>query len=179
MSFHVKNVSISFSSLGNLHSDIISFEVAAAGFEKITIADKYVFGNRRDTDKLSVSGAFTIQRLQQEWIDHYKLNENRIGAVSFFESSIDEFSSSPDPSLIVFNVFVQDALYENIKNAIYNKMQVIKFSCHFEGLRFGYEPDGSHQIWDLDESKEKKFGLPLADCFVTSFHIKFGDGQFN
>jgi hypothetical protein len=47
-----------------------------------------------------------------------------------------------------------------------------------DGLDFGWEPDGSHQVWKLKEGAEDKFSLPLERVAITDFRIGFGN-QFD
>lgn len=175
MRFKVKNTSISFGMHGENKRETISFQITSLGRDQITIADKYVFGGMLpDKDKEAVSGRFNIQKIQKAYIEHHKLNSEKIGYLSFFEAVSDEFGEYSFPNLIIFTVFVQDVLYEDIKNAIFSKLPIASFGCGIDGLDFSWEPDGSHQIWKLKDGEERKFRLPLEDAFVTDFDIRFG-----
>ena len=176
MNFKVKNSLISFSKYGELLGESIAFQVKPRGRGRISIADKYVFGDQYPSnDREEVSGRLTIERLDDSYTGSYGLDENKFGRVFFYEASVDEFGAYSIPPLIYFRVFLKDKQFNEIKQAMLHGLSVANLGCGLEGLEFGWEPDGSHQEWKLKEGEEvKKFRLPLQDAFITDFSIGFG-----
>jgi hypothetical protein len=176
MQFKVTNSLISFSSHGDALTESIAFQVKPEGRDRISIADKYVFGDQYPSkDREEVSGRLTIEKLNDSHSSYYKLDENKLGRVFFYEASVDEFASYSIPPLVYFNIFLKDKQFDEIKQAMLHGLPIANLSCGIDGLDYGWEPDGSHKEWKLKEGEEvNKFRLPLQDAFITNFSIGFG-----
>lgn len=177
MHLKVKNSLISM----NVHGtdnfrESITFQVEGEGRNKITIADKYQFGGKSyDKEKESISGRFNIQKFDAHYAEHHKLDNEKIGVLDFFEAVHDEFSAYSLPSKIYFTVYVHESEYERIRQAVLSQLPISHLVCGLDGLDYGWEPDGSSQIWKLIEGAEIKSRLPLEKVYITDFSIGFGN----
>lgn len=176
MLLKVKNSAIFF----NIHGtdnfrESINFQVVSEGRNRITIADKYEFGGKfPDKEKEQISGRFRLTKFDAHYAEFHKLDNKKIGVLDFFEGTVDEFSAYSTPTFVEFKVWVQDDEYERIKQAILSQTPISHLTCGLDGLEYGWEPDGSTQIWKLKEGVENKFRLPLEEAYITDFSIGFG-----
>jgi phosphoribulokinase len=90
MQFKVTNSLISFSSHGDALTESIAFQVKPEGRDRISIADKYVFGDQYPSkDREEVSGRLTIEKLNDSHSSYYKLDENKLGVTEQLVSHYD------------------------------------------------------------------------------------------
>ena len=173
MILSVKNSNISLSIHGDNVQESITFQVVPLGRNKLTIADKYVFVSKYpDKDKTDISGRFCIKKIQPSYSEHYRLNSERIGYLSFFEAIVDEFSEYSLPAHVIFTVFVQEEQYKDIKQAVLAKSPVRHLTFSSNELDLGWEPDASHHIWKGNPEGSK---LNLDTVYIRDFSIGFGD----
>jgi len=169
----VKNSNISLSIHADNVQEQITFQVIPEGRKKLTIADKYVFGSQYpDKDKTDISGRFCIKKIEPTYAEHYKLNSERIGYLSFFEAVVEEFGEYSLPAQVIFTVFVQEEQYEDIKRAVLAKLPVRHLTFSSNELDLGWEPDASHHIWRANPDGSK---LNLDKSYISDFSIGFGD----
>lgn len=169
----VKNSNISLSIHPNNVQETITFQVLPEGRNRLTIADKFIFGSGYpDKDKTEISGRFSIKKIEPAYAEHYKLNSERIGYLSFFEAVVEEFGEYSLPAQVIFTVFVQEEQYEDIKKAVLAKLPVRHLTFSSNELDFGWEPDGSHRVWKANPDDSK---LNLDKAHISNFSIGFGD----
>ena len=172
-----KNGRLGFAAWVDDVRDFISFEVMPEGREKVTIGDKYVFGSSAldSANHQKASGRLTIEKKSGY---RYKPDDEAIGYIKFFEENDDEFSQYSSPALVSFHVFVDDVFFDKVKEGILHKLPIAYLTCSLTGLAYSWEPDGSHQLWNLKDGETEVSHSNLIDVKLTQFDIGFGN-QFS
>lgn len=180
MRFSVAKQGIQYSTYQDAFYEHVYFEIENTKRDSITIADQYVFSSHASTSKKGLKeckGSFVVK---QSDAPHLAISKDAIGAVSFFEEMVGEFGEYYHPPKIIFEVYVDKKLYEELKDNVKKQIKVTHLTVDCDrGLEFGWEPDGSTRVWKIDESKDKgDLHSKLEKVEITSFGMGFGENPF-
>ena len=176
MIFSVNAQGIRYSTYKDDFYENVYFEIENTKRNSITIGEEYIFTNYAPSKKKGLKeskGSFVIKRK----IDGHKaLSDGSVGLVSFFEEHASEFGDFYSPPSIVFEVYVGDKAFEEIKDSVKRQLKTTYLTVECDrGMDFGWEPDGSSQVWKVDESKTGDLYSRLQKVEIKSFGIGFGE----
>ena len=151
------------------HSSIY-FTLEQIGRNYLEVDEKYVFCNPLYEafmkDKKFLSASLTINKQE-------KGSKKAISNCGFFE----EYEDSEDglqPGFLAFNIFLNDKEFNQILNDIKIKNYPTIASLAMKGIKYGWEPDGSHTIW---ETTDKKKFLEIEGFGLQHKHIYEDDDE--
>jgi hypothetical protein len=73
-----------------------------------------------------------------------------IGIGMFVEETETDFQTYP--GLLGFQVWLSSKAYNHLFSQLLNKNIPSAINIDLKGLKYGWEPDGSHTIWDIDKN---------------------------
>lgn len=138
----------------------ISFEVVPSGSDYIEIGNNHVLSSSRTAPfkgkEKSLVAATVHVSSQSEHISHIESEKPICGYASFHPERVSDFDAEP-AHLTITIVVDQDAfdwlVGRRIAEPGYCTLQI-----GIEGLEYGWEPDGSHRIWNLDDDSDCGLG---------------------
>ena len=169
MIFDVLESSVSFSKWGEGKASLtLNFEVVPKGSEYIDIGDQYIlcasgYQLMYDKDRQAVSAAVTVCT-DPGLLDHVKGKKPFCGFAVCSPESQGDFHYAP-AYLGMIVVVEPHELNEMLKIRI-TEPGTATLHLMIEGLKFGGAPDGTHQIWKLDDDSD--CGL-ATERRITSF----------
>ena len=93
----------------------------------------------------------TVNRTAPEAVQKLlQTNKSLIGIGMFHEESETDFQTYP--ALLGFQVWLSSKAYNQLFGQLLNKNIPSAIDIDLEGLKYGWEPDGSHTIWDIDKN---------------------------
>lgn len=140
----------------------LSFEVAPKDREYLEIGDKYVVCSagyhrllHRDRERLAVKVHVTSDR---SYIDRkeQKLDKDVCGWAAFYPEK--QRTLDYDPPALELTVAVEPAQFEELFTLRISSPDAATMHVGIEDLEFGWEPDGSHQIWKVEGKPKDGFG---------------------
>lgn len=175
MQFITKNGRISFGVRGDGNTESITYQISPLGRNKLTIADKYLFGKPLlEKEKETAHGRFIINKISPTVIEQRKLDDDKVGYVDFYRETLDEHGEYDYPPLVHFRVFVSEDQFQKIKQGLLNKLPVAYLKCVTTGFDY-VEPDSSNAIWNLKEGETEISYRSLVDISIQNFNIGFGN----
>jgi hypothetical protein len=169
--FEVSNAFHNISYIDSTNVENISLVAELADGDKLSIGEDYLFANAKTftwegKDKKEVNCNISIERDCN--IENDFLKSGNIGLVAFSK----EFASSDGLDFysadIFFSIYVNDELFNKISLNISSKLFVLYLSIEVKAdndeMKYGWEPDGSHKIWNN----------PNENLALKSFNISFG-----
>ena len=140
----------------------LSFEVVPESGYQIDIGEKYLFASSRRlrvNKERELIGALVSITSNADVLANVKVlfpEEQRsiCGYASFYKER--EGSFDYDPPQLVFTVVVEPDQFAEMLRTVQSGPGAVVINIGIEHLRFGWEPDGSHLIWGLDETDPKR-----------------------
>lgn len=170
MNFDVIKSSVTFSKWEDKDTTLtLSLDVVPKDRDQLDIGDQYVLcagrflqlkGKGRQLIGLTVSINANLRS-----IEHIKGEKPICGYAQFLPERNDDFEPQA-ASVWITIVVAPDAFNEMLRHRIYTA-GAAELNVLIEGLEYGWEPDGSHQIWKLDDDSD--CGLTNLRR-ITSFH---------
>ena len=145
------------------------FEIQPTDGYKLAISEKFIFADKsaisdEEVDKWVVVGRFQIQKKTESNVKHYGLNDRKIGLVNFF-----------DDGTIYFSVFVDDATYASLREAVLHRLPVTRLSIRTQGFEYSQGISFFGQVWKEVENKvEGGDEINLAEVIIEDFSMSFG-----
>lgn len=146
----------------------LNFEVVPKSREYLDIGDKYIVSSERSMflhsngrEAVSVSISLTSDI---DSIAHIKGAKPICGYASFSAEHRGTLDYSP-PSLTIV-VLVDRVVFDEMLRVDLSAPNTVSLHVRIEGLEYGWEPDGSHQIWKLDDTSDCELGTRRR---ITSF----------
>lgn len=138
----------------------LTFEVVPSGSDYIEIGDKHVLSSSRSAPfnskgKTLVAASVHISS-QIEQISHIESEKPFCGYASFHPERASDFDAQP-ASLATTIVIDQDELDWLISRRIADP-GYCTLHIGIDGLDYGWEPDGSHRIWNLEDDSDSGHG---------------------
>jgi hypothetical protein len=157
MNFDVVKASQGFSKWeGRAGAHSLKFEVVASGSEQLDIGDEYIligsgYHRLKGQDRRMVLATVSVTS-DPTYLDHIKGERPICGWGSFHKERDDMLD--PTPPLLDFNVIVEPEIFEAMSRTQIDEPGSATLGLGIEGLEFGREPDGSHQVWKLDDDSD-------------------------
>jgi hypothetical protein len=177
MQFIARNGRISLGARGDGNTELITYQISPLGKNKLTIADKYLFGKyllEKEKEKETAHGRFIIDKISPTVIAQRKLDDDKVGYVDFYKEKSDELGEYDYPPLVHFRVFVSEDQFQKIKQGLLYKLPIAYLKCVTTGFYYG-DPDSSEAIWNLKEGETEISHRSLADISIQNFNIGFGN----
>ena len=169
MIFDVLKSTIQFSKEGDSTGSVsVNFEVVPKDQEYLDIGDEYILCGSgylpmRDKTRQPVVATVNVSS-DPEKIAHIKGDRPICGYAHFFpERRHDLDAESPK---LMCSVVIEPNAFAEMLRARVTAPGSATLCLAIEGLEFGWEPDGSHQIWNLDDSSDCEHA---ARRRITSF----------
>jgi hypothetical protein len=169
MIFDVLKSTIHFSKWeGEDASLSLSFEIVPKNGEYLDLGDKHIlcasgYLPMRDKDREPITATVSVST-NFKLIEHVKGDKPICGYANFFPGRQGTLESRP--AELAISVVVEPYVFEGMLRAKIRKPGAATLHVGIEGLDFGWEPDGSHQIWKLDDDSDCQLGTRRR---VTSF----------
>jgi hypothetical protein len=173
MIFNVISSTVGITKYGNADGyRAVSFEVVPEGRAYLEIGDEYVLSSAGYHDLLHHKRKLVRAKV------HVTDDENRINRVdqtsgpelcgwaSFYTEQDDDFGS--DPPQLEFAVAIPPELFDDLFKMRIEAPGSATMHLDIDELEYGWEPDGSHQIWKIEEQAKKRIAQRKP---VTSFWI--------
>lgn len=135
----------------------LTFEVAPQGREFLEIGDKYVVSSagyhellHNDRERIAATVSVTVDKGH---IEHAG-EEAMCGSASFYPERKGHLDYTP-PALEMI-VVVDPKLFEELFRLRIEAPDAATMNVGIAELEYGWEPDGSHQIWKLDEGEGRQ-----------------------
>ena len=162
MFFNILDINLNYTHSGDADDIGIAFTLMPTELDYIEIGKEYAVASPQkerwlndkkiantsislhDMSTISKTGAEAVQKLLQT-------NKNLIGIGMFNEESENDFQTYP--GLLGFEVWLSSKAYSHLFNQLLNKNFPSAIDIDLEGLKYGFEPDGSHTIWDIENYK--------------------------
>lgn len=163
MIFDVLSSTIHFSKWGEGDASLsLSFCVAPKDLEQLDIGDKYIFCASgylpmRDKERQPISATVSVSS-DPRHLEHIKGANPICGCADFFEER-QGLDGDYTPASLRIMVVVEDRLFQEMLHVRSTQPGAATLHAEIEGLTFGWEPDGSHQVWNLKED---------ADCGLAT-----------
>jgi hypothetical protein len=176
MIFSVNKQGIRYSTYKDAFYENVYFEIENTKRNSIFIGEEYVFTNYSPSKKKGLKeskGSFVVKRKSD---GHKAFTDGSVGLVSFFEEYASEFGDFYSPPSIVFEVYVDDKAFDEIKDSVKRQLNTTYVTVECDrGMDFGWEPDGSSRVWKTNESKTGDMYSRLVNVEITSFGMGFGE----
>lgn len=169
MIFDVLKSSVNFSKWHDSEGSVsLNFEVVPKDREYLDIGDNYILSGSGylpmlDKDRRPIIATVHVSSDPKQ-ISHIKGEKPICGYASFFPERDRDFDAEP-PNLALSIVVEPHVFAEMLRIRVTNP-GAATIHAHIEGLEFGWEPDGSHQIWKLDDASDCESGTRRR---ITSF----------
>ena len=140
----------------------LSFEVAPKEREYLDIGDKHILcaagylPMRHGGDRQPVVATVRVQ-CDPAHLSHIKGERPICGYAAFFVERQGDFDFSP--ASLAISVVVGPKVFDEMLRMRVTELGAATLYLDIQGLEFGWEPDGTHQIWKLDDA---------SDCGVTT-----------
>jgi len=164
MNLDVLKSTVHFSKWRDFPSIIsISFDVAPKESEYIEIGDNYIFSssryyNFRNKERQLIDASVHISTESEVLENIQPFLPGEEGAIcgwaAFYPARHDDLD--PDPAKLNFNVVVEPDVFAELLRTNQRHPGGTTLGLSIEGLEYGWEPDGSHLIWKVDEAREKR-----------------------
>jgi hypothetical protein len=170
MNFDVIKSSVAFSKWEDKETTLtLNLDLVPKDQYQLDIGDKHVLCARRfiqskGKDRHLIPLTVSISSRPQSF-DHVKGEKPICGYAQFIPERASDFESS-EASVFIVIVVEPDAFSEILRHRI-SRPGTADLKVLIEGLEYGPDPDGSHQIWKLDDDTD--CGL-VNRRRITSFH---------
>lgn len=159
MRFDVVKATEYFSQWERTDSHCLVFEIVPNGQSQLDIGDDYVLigkGYHAFTakDRQQIGASLTVRPG-----DVSKLgtkDEPACGHAQFWPERESRFDLDYEPAALLIDVTVEPQLFEALVRTRIDEPGAASVGVSIEELEYGYEPDGSHQIWKLDGKERSK-----------------------
>lgn len=175
MRFDVLKVTRSFGSgfLGRT-TDAITLEVTPSGREHLDIGEKHAVCRASylplRKERILAEASVTILTDPTQ-LDHVKGEKPICGYAQFFKERAGHIDSSP-PALSIL-IVVKPEIFNEMASVKIHSAAVATLQIEIEGLEFGWEPDGSHRTWNLEDASDCEMGarrrVSSFSCSVETF----------
>lgn len=175
INFKAVNATSNFNYYEAKVSHSILLNVVSAANEVLEIGDNYIFSDdltykREGKDKERTECQIKLLKFSDisEESTRKKYNKNKIGELRFFNeysSEFEFFSAS-----LIFSLYISDNLFEEIYKNILYKIEISNIDIQLtdkDKLKFGWQPDGSHIIWQVSE--EDNGNILDVEAFSIAF----------
>lgn len=169
MIFDVLKSTVSFSHYDKGGTRSLKLEVVPQRRECLDIGDKHILAAAgylpmRDKEREPVSATVVISSGSND-LDWVKGQKPICGVASFHPRRTNALGEG-EPSTLTINVVVESDMLQRMMSLNIAEPGAATLHTKIEGLEFGWEPDGSHQIWDLNDESDCEYGFRRR---VTSF----------
>ena len=172
MNFNVLKATSHISKWQNANVSVtLSFELIPDGREYLDIGDEYILSASsylplRDKARKPIDAHVNFTS-NPDALDHIKGERPICGYADFLEERQRDFETTP--AALYLTIAVAPELLERMLALRANQPGDVTFNAWIEGLEYGWEPDGSHQIWKLDDDRDAGFGMRRR---ITSYDFK-------
>jgi hypothetical protein len=174
MIFDVVGATIGLSKYGDADGRrSVSFEVVPKDRNYLKIGDKYVACSEgyhrllhKDRERVPVTVHVTTDRHHIERAE--KMTDEAVcGSVSFYPERVRD--TDYDPPSLEFVVTVEPSLFDELFKLRLRSSEGATMSVSIADLTFGWEPDGSGQIWKHEEEPKDGFSYrkPVTDFWIN------------
>lgn len=136
----------------------ITFKLSLSGNDYIEIGQEYVVASSNKQwlmkDKKFANASVTfydilsIERTAPEIVRKLLQSDKEvIGTGGFHEETESDFETYP--ANLYFSIWLSSKSYRHLTEQLLYKNIPSDVAIFVEGLKYGWEPDGSHQIWDI------------------------------
>jgi hypothetical protein len=194
MNLDVLRSSVSFSKWQDSKGRMtLSFDVVPQGDEYMEIGDGYLFSassyaKLRSGGRTLIKATVSItddQDILGNWQGVHSDRERPIcGSANFYTERDGRLGESGEPAKLYFTVIVEPELFAEIARTTQELPGVATINLGIQDLEYGWEPDGSHLIWKLEESKDRRpitsFSYSVEGFWTSERAISNeGDRRFN
>lgn len=158
MIFNILSSKVSYSRWQDRDTTVsITYDVEPRGRAYLDIGDRYVlaaarYPPMRDKNRQPVECTVTIT-CDPENISHLKTKTPICGYAQFYperNGSLDD-----DPPKLLITLVTDATRFAELLNLRITQPGTATLNAQIDDLEFGWEPDGSHQIWKLPEVTDK------------------------
>jgi hypothetical protein len=161
MIFEVLRSSVHFSKWEDTETSVsLSFDVVPKGSAYIEIGDKYIlisngYLRMQTKDRQPVDATISVSS-NAAMIGNVKGKKPICGRADFFPERESDFDFTP--AKLILTVLVEPHIFAEMLRLRLTAPGGTTLDADIEGLQFGWEPDGSHQIWKLDDLTDCELG---------------------
>jgi hypothetical protein len=149
------------------------FTLEQIGRNYLEVDEEYVFCNplyeSSMKDKKFLSASLTINKQE-------KGAKKGISNCGFFKE-YENIDDGLEPGSLAFNIFLNDKEFNQILNDIKIKNYPTIATLAMKGIKYGWEPDGRHTIWETNEKKKfleiEGFGLQHKHIYEDDDELEF------
>ncbi len=169
MNFDVLKASTNFSKWRDSEGVVsLGFVVVPSDDEYLEVGEEYIlcasrYLRLRKKERESIIATVYITSVPNQF-EHVKGEKPICGYAHFFPSSDRDLEF--DPARLMFSLYAEPHVFDEMLRANIADSDGATFCLDIEGLEFGWEPDGSHHIWDLKDTSDCELGERRR---VTSF----------
>lgn len=170
MIFDILSSRVNVSKWGDRSGSIsLSFDVVPNGREYLDIGKDYIlcasgYLPMRDKKRTPIDASVTITSDPQQ-ISHVHSEKPFIGFATFSPTRQQEFD--PQAAKLWITIAIEPGRFNELLNLRIAGSAIATLNVDIEGLNFGWEPDGSHQIWPPNDKARPE----LDRLLVTGFWI--------
>lgn len=157
MIFDVMKATRGFSKWGEREgSHNLLFEVVPKDGGRLDIGDSHILIGKgyhafKGSDRQPVVSTVSVSS-DATSLDRISGERPICGAAFFYKERDDHLA--PQPATLAINVVVEPQILEGMARTVINEAGAATLSVGIEGLDFGPAPDGSHQIWNLEDASD-------------------------
>lgn len=153
----------------------LNFQVVPQGDQYIEIGDKYLFSASsyarfRDKERTLVAASVTVSanaELLGNLQGLFAKEQVICGSANFYPER--HGSLDFDPAQLFFDVVVEPQLFAEMVRTEEHGPGGATLSIGLEGLEFGWEPDASHLIWELEGDAKATDRRPITSF---GYHVE-------
>jgi hypothetical protein len=157
MNFDIVKASRGFSKWeARVGTQSLQFEVVTSGREQLDIGDDYIligggYHRLKGQDRRMILATVSVTS-DASYLDHIGGERPICGWASFHKERDDMLD--PTPPLLDVSVVVEPEIFDEMARTQIVEPGTATLGLGIEGLEFGWEPDGSHQVWKLDDDSD-------------------------